>query len=850
MARTWTALGVLAALGVGSTGAQPLDGREPIDDIFYHFMPIAWRDSDNDIYRLGDFDGMTASLDYLEELGVTAVWMNPIFPSPAYHGYQHGPGDQLNPWFGSEADFLNFVQQAHARGIKVFIDFVVYGINRDYQWFQDAYNNPSSQYDDWLAFENAQNTTYLGSTFTTWNGSTVRHIHWDLRTPEVFDLVTGWSQYWLDPNDDGDPSDGIDGYRLDHVWEWYPNGPDGWGYNTSDFWVPWHAALETVNPDVFTFAEQAQWGSYGVELLPGQDATMTKPFEFAARDALANESAAPLYNEMAVATSLVPAGKLFVGIIGDHDVDRLTSVIGGSLQKARAAAAVLLTQPFPPIIYYGDEIGMLGFKGGSCGGDAVDIPMREPFKWNAVAGPPMTNYWAQNPCSVSSAYSQDNDGRSVEEQLGVPGSLLEEYKLLIATRKAHVALRRGSYHAVENDNAAVWAFLRHQDGEETLLVMINLDGSAQIPVLDLSNATIPGGTTTVQDIITSAFESDLTDVNKAAYPVSVPAYGYRIFAVTLTPGAPPVSEIDGANIPTDFGLPGWVATQDNATGLGDNVSELNELYVLPDDGGLRIGVSGNSAQDGTGLCLLFDTTAGGQNTLRLDSLSPPPYSLVHLDGLQFDAGFAPDQFIFANAFGTTLYIDQIELTDAGDTPKTYRGSTGVNSGNGILSGGSNPLGMQMALNNTNTAGVTDVDASAAGTATTGVELFVPYDYIELDPNTVDEFTMVVFIVASSGSVGNQWLPGLGGGQANLGFAPDLTTVPDEQFITVLLDRAGDLNCDGVIDFGDINPFVDALTNRPYYDATWPGCIVHGDIDGDDAVGFGDINPFVDLLLGR
>ena len=73
------------------------------DEVFYHIMPIAWRDGNGDAQRFGDFGGLTASLPYLQGLGVTAIWLNPIFPSAAYHGYQHGPADQLNPWFGDEA---------------------------------------------------------------------------------------------------------------------------------------------------------------------------------------------------------------------------------------------------------------------------------------------------------------------------------------------------------------------------------------------------------------------------------------------------------------------------------------------------------------------------------------------------------------------------------------------------------------------------------------------------------------------------------------------------------------------------------------------------------------------------
>src|SRR5438876_8869933 len=104
------------------THGQVMPPRPFADDVLYLFMPIAWRDSDNDAQRFGDFGGMTASLDYLQNLGVTAVWMNPIFPSAAYHGYQHGEADLVNSRSGTEAQFLTFVQAAHSRGIKVFLD--------------------------------------------------------------------------------------------------------------------------------------------------------------------------------------------------------------------------------------------------------------------------------------------------------------------------------------------------------------------------------------------------------------------------------------------------------------------------------------------------------------------------------------------------------------------------------------------------------------------------------------------------------------------------------------------------------------------------------------------------------
>ena len=154
---------LILALLPASALAQP-DYR---DEILYQIMPIAWRDSNNDTNRFGDFGGLSASLDYLQQLGITTLYINPIFPSAAYHGYQHGDASQLNAWFGTQPEFLTFVSAAHARNMKVILDFVAYGISQNSIWYQGAYHNPASPYDQWLAFTNAANTSYTGYTFTT-----------------------------------------------------------------------------------------------------------------------------------------------------------------------------------------------------------------------------------------------------------------------------------------------------------------------------------------------------------------------------------------------------------------------------------------------------------------------------------------------------------------------------------------------------------------------------------------------------------------------------------------------------------------------------------------------------------
>lgn len=831
----------------GRADAQPLGKRDIRDDVMYHIMPIAWRDSNNDAQRFGDFGGMTASLDYLESLGVTAIWMNPIFPSPAYHGYQHGRADQVNSRFGTEAEFIAFVQAAHARGIKVFLDFVVYGISHDSPWYQSAFNNPGSPYDTWLAFTNAANTSYLGSVYSTWNGASVGFIHWNLSTPDSSALVTQWAKKWLDPNNDGDLSDGVDGYRLDHVWAQYGSGPDGWGYNIDDFWMPWKAALRTVNPDVFTFAEQADWGSQGVELLPAFDATMTKPFEFAARSAISSEIADGLYSSMAAAVASVPAGKTFMGILGDHDVDRLTSTLGGSLSKAKVAAAVLMTQPFPPMIYYGDEIGMLGVKA-NYGSDANDIPMREPFKWNAVLGAPMSNYWILNASAYNGRYAQNNDGRSVPEQDGVAGSLLETYKTLIAARKNNIALRHGSYHPVTVNTNRVWSFIRHEADEQTLLVAIRLRGTSSTSSYNLSSVTIPGGATTVRDVITNELLTNLTDANKAAYSLTLGAYSFRILEINAIPPAPPINEIDGVDVPLSLGPLSVAATQDNATGLGDNISELNQLLIRPDADALRVGLTGNLATNGTALAVFLDTRAGGQSILNTTALTPPPGGLSALTGLEFDAGFTPDFLFFINTASGNIYVDQVELL-AGSASKTYRGQGTVGDGDGLLTGGSNPNGLQVAMNNANVLGVTDSDASNAATSLNGFDMKIDYDDIALVNTPGVTFRMAAFILQSNGSVSNQWLPGLGGGAANLGMAPDMGVIAGDQFVEFELPRRGDTDCDGAVGFADLESFAFALINQIEYSTQLPPCsLLHADVNGDGRADATDIAEFTRLIL--
>lgn len=805
----------LAAAGaLALLGSRALAGpdRQPRDEIIYQIMPIAWRDSNNDTTsgqptRFGDFGGLSSaeSLDYLQNLGVTMIYLQPIFPSAAYHGYQHGPADQMNSRFGTEAQFLAFVNAAHARGMKVILDFVAYGISHNSVYYTSARNNPASPYDTWLAFTNAANTTYTGYVFTTWSGASVGFIHWNLNNAAVVSLQIDWARKWLDPNNDGDTSDGVDGFRLDHA---YSNAPEGWGA-TIGFWQSWCSALRAVKPDVFIFAEPGDWGNYGADLLTpsGFDAVLTKPWEFAARDAVRDELAAGLYSSTAATVAAVPAGKHVVAQTNDHDSDRLASHLSGSLPKQKVAAAVLLTQPFPPNIWYGDEIAMRGVKG-NWGTDANDIPMREPFKWLAVHGAPMSNYWILNANAYNNRTSQNNDGRSVQEQQGVAGSVLEAYRSLITARRTSVALRRGDYLPVTNSSLRVWSFVRSH-ADQRVIVAINLGSASVNATLNLSAFTVTGGSTVPTDLVTGASLPALSTANRGAYTITIPAYSWHIAHAAISPPAPPPpppADIDGRNIPADAGPGALRATQTCGTSLGDNVGELNQLFVRASLDGLRLSATGNGPTDGTATAIFVQTGAGGANVIYTANQSAPPGGLPQISGTTLDTGFAPDNLFFINFAGGSIYTDQLALSPS-TSIKSYRGAGTINSGVGTLSGGTNPGGLLVAMDNSNTAGVTGSSALGAATASTGLEMRIPYGDIGLPAAATARAGLTLRIgmgkVRTTGQWSNQWLPGVPLGSGDLGLDPNLNAYAGTQYVTITLPPAGDVNGDGLATIEDL-----------------------------------------------
>ena len=453
--------------------------------------------------------------------------------------------------------------------------------------------------------------------------------------------------------------------------------------------------------------------------------------------------------------------------------------------------------------------------------------------------PAHTNYWIENAQAFNNRYSQNNDGRSVEEQNPDPNSLLNTYRDLSALRVANIALRRGSYTPIPNTNPAVWAFLRHH-ANQTLLVVINLDNAAANTNLDMSAFSLPLGPTTPIELTTGATLPNITDANKSSYATSIPAWSWRIYEATLEPPAPPVSLVDGKDIPTD--IPSPLSTQTIPTGSGNNINELNQLFASQSPTHINLGITGNLENNGNALAIFLDTRPGGHTTLDISNASPPPGGLQDLTGTEFDAAFAPDEMFFINTSGGSVYVDHLTLPTGSPATKTYKGQGAINTASGVLTGGSNPNDLQVAMNNTNTVGVTSSSAANADTATTGFELSIPL--ADLNPDPAHNPQVLAILLYPSGHVSNQTLPPLPS-SSDAGTTPDFSALAGNQFASIPLAPVacdGDANADATVDVNDISYVIFRLGNSGA-----PGT-VDGDANQDGTVDVNDIS-FVLFRLG-
>jgi len=433
------------------------------ETVLYSLFVRSFRDSNGD--GIGDLRGVIDGLDYLQGLGVNGLWLLPIFASPSYHGYDVTDYQQINPQYGTKDDLLTLIAELKRRGMYLLLDLPVNHTSNQHPFFKDAFGKPTSLFSQFYVWSNAAQTDYL-----SFNGfRPMPELNFDSRA--VRDYVTRMALYWLDPNGDGDPSDGIDGYRLD-VAKDVP----------ADYWAELRTAMNKVNPRAVLLGEVWAEGRIIADFLRGDG--MNAAFDFPAFNVLAGPNSAPgegLLNGVGEANvlgltmraldAMVAPGSVLARFSHNHDTNRLMSIVRGDVARAKMAAVWLLTAPGVPTVYYGEEIGMAGVKAN--GPVYYDEYRREPFDWYAAESGPGMTYWFR----PGNRNNGPNDGISVEEQQADPDSVLNTYRALLRLRAEHPALRSRQVQIVR-DSGPLYVVQRWAD-DALYIVAINFTRDVQ-----------------------------------------------------------------------------------------------------------------------------------------------------------------------------------------------------------------------------------------------------------------------------------------------------------------------------------------------------------------------------------
>jgi maltose alpha-D-glucosyltransferase/alpha-amylase len=496
------------------------------DAIVYQLHVKAFRDSTDD--GMGDFAGLTERLDYIADLGVTAVWLLPFYPSPLKDdGYDIADYTRVHPDYGTLRDFRTFVREAHRRGLRVITELVINHTSDQHPWFVEARSSRKSPRRDWYVWSDTdQKYTEARIIFTdtetsnwTWDQESSQY-YWhrffshqpDLNfdNPQVVRAVMRVMRFWLDL--------GVDGLRLDAV----PYLVEREGTNgenlpeTHDVLRRIRAGLDERYTGRMLLAEANQWPPdvlpyFGTPEAPECHMAFHFPLMPRIWIALRREDRYPIVeimgqtpdipDESQWALFLRNHDELTLEMVTDEERDfmyteyardarmrinvgirrRLAPLVDNSRRRIELLNSLLFSMKGTPVLYYGDEIGMgdnvyLGDRNG----------VRTPMQWTGDrnAGFSRADVHAlYAPLVADPVYGYQ--AVNVEAQERVPGSLLNWMKRLIRVRRAHPVFGRGSLDFLHPENRRVLAYLREHEGT-TILCVANLSRFAQYVELDLS----------------------------------------------------------------------------------------------------------------------------------------------------------------------------------------------------------------------------------------------------------------------------------------------------------------------------------------------------------------------------
>ncbi len=514
------ALYCLAIFSAPIAHAQKRQSTDNVkDEVIYHVFQRSFFDSKGDQH--GDLNGLRLKLDYLQQLGVTAIQLTPLYQSVYYHNYFASDFYKIDPRYGDLHDYLLLVKEVHRRGMKIYLDMETQYVASDHIWFKDSYNNPKSKYADYIVYTDKTNATPIKivggvSDFSGYDGVTRKLVMVNLDNKEVQEYNYRFFKYLMDPNGDGKFDDGVDGFRLDHMMDNLDN-MNRLPHLFTSFWNPLITRLHKVNPKITIVAENANWGGFGIDYL--EQTKINRVFDMRLAFAIRNMSKKEI-EKMADSTLLrTPAGKQQVVFIENHDMSRFASAAKSDPGKLRIGCALNLLMGGVPAIYYGQELGQTGEHGNWGPNDGNDIPQRQSFEWyKSDEGPGMTYWYKNGPWWTKGNTDIPNDGISLEEEKDDPNSLWNYYRNIIRLRREYPAIIDGGYKNLENDNDKVLTFERDKDNAR-VIVAVNLSDKEQ-------KATIE------TDVILKSIWGDVNlTANGVKASFSIPPYGVAVWVV-------------------------------------------------------------------------------------------------------------------------------------------------------------------------------------------------------------------------------------------------------------------------------------------------------------------------------
>ncbi len=547
--------------------------------VFYEVLVRGYHDSNGD--GTGDIRGLISRLDYLQWLGIDCLWLLPIYASPLRDGgYDIADFTSILPDFGTLGDFVELVEAAHERGIRVIADLVMNHTSEDHPWFQASRADPDGPYGDFYVWSDTDEcyrdarVIFVDTEHSNWTYDQVRgQYYWhrffahqpDLNydNPRVQDAMIEVLRFWLDL--------GIDGFRLDAVPYLYERE----GTNcenlkeTHEYLRRVRAEVDRLYPDRVLLAEANQWPAdvveyFGDPAVGGDECHMAFHFPLMPRIFMAvrREQRYPV-SEILAQTPPIPAGcqwgiflrnhdELTLEMVADDERDymyaeyakdprmkanigirrRLAPLLDNHRDQLQLFTALLLSLPGSPVLYYGDEIGMgdniwLGDR------DGVRTPMQwTPDRNAGFSGCDPARLYL--PLLMDPIYGYQ--ALNVEAQQKNSGSMLHWTKRMIEIRKRHPVFGLGRYEELSSSNPSVLAFVREytdpaagSDGADQILCVNNLSRFPQPVELDLRRFK---GITPVECMGGVIFPP----IGEFSYLLTLPGHGFYWFQLPALPG--------------------------------------------------------------------------------------------------------------------------------------------------------------------------------------------------------------------------------------------------------------------------------------------------------------------------